>query len=81
MMRISGELFLLAVLVIGPTILAAAEPPPKAWADYRTPIDAKDWNYQRAAHLLERAGFGGTPEAVEKLARMTPAQTVDFLVD
>lgn len=39
-----------------------------------------EWSYERAAHLLERAGFGGTPEEIEKLAAMSPQQTVRFLV-
>ena len=51
------------------------------WANDLTPIADKDWNTQRAAHLLERAGFGGTPEEIKKLASMTPAQAVDYLVD
>src|SRR4029453_12560028 len=52
-----------------------------AWADDLTPITAADWNYERAAHLLERAGFGGTPEDIGRLAAMTPRQAVDSLVD
>ncbi len=54
---------------------------PAAWADDLSPIAAKDWNERRAAHLLERAGFGGTPDEVAKLAALTPAQAVDYLVD
>ena len=54
---------------------------PAAWANDLSPIAPSDWNYDRAAHLLERAGFGGTPEDVEKLAAMTPAEAVDYLVD
>ena len=44
-------------------------------------ISGRDWNYDRAAHLLERAGFGGTPEEIERLAAMTPEQAVAALVD
>ena len=44
-------------------------------------IAATDWNYDRAAHLLERAGFGGTPEEIGRLAAMTPQQAVDALVE
>ena len=51
-----------------------------AWQNDLTPISAADWNYDFAAHLLERAGFGGTPEEIENLARMTPAQAVARLV-
>jgi len=51
------------------------------WTNDLSPIAATDWNYDRAAHLLERAGFGGTPEEVGRLAAMTPRQAVDALVD
>lgn len=54
---------------------------PDAWATDLSPIAVSDWNDDRAAHLLERAGFGGTPEEVARLAAMTPAQAVDALVD
>src|SRR5215467_1268533 len=50
-------------------------------ADDLTPIAAADWNFDRAAHLLERAGFGGTPEDIARLAAMTPQQAVAALVD
>ncbi|WP_020164217.1 DUF1800 domain-containing protein [Methyloversatilis discipulorum] len=50
------------------------------WAGNLTPIAAADWNRARAAHLLERAGFGGTPEEIDALARLTPAQAVRRMV-
>jgi uncharacterized protein (DUF1800 family) len=43
-------------------------PGPAAWRDDLAPIAAADWNYDRAAHLLTHAGFGGTPAEIEKLA-------------
>jgi uncharacterized protein (DUF1800 family) len=46
-----------------------------------SPIGATDWGYDRAAHLLERAGFGGTPANFERLAQMTPEDAVASLVD
>ncbi|QQR38523.1 DUF1800 domain-containing protein [Devosia rhizoryzae] len=46
-----------------------------------SPISADDWSYDRAAHLLERAGFGGTPAQIEQLARMSPQEAVASLVD
>ena len=55
-------------------------PGPASWAGNLTPITAADWNYDRAAHLLERAGFGGTPEEIQTLADMTPEQAVGSLV-
>jgi len=45
-----------------------------------TPIGPGDWSYDCAAHLLERAGFGGTPEEIQALAKMTPSQAVARLV-
>ena len=43
-------------------------PGPASWKDDLTPISAADWNDDRAAHLLSHAGFGGSPDAVAKLA-------------
>jgi len=42
-------------------------PGPAVWKDDLTPIGAADWNYDRAAHLLAHAGFGGTPAEIQKL--------------
>ncbi len=53
---------------------------PSAWAGDLSPIGPADWCYERAGHLLERAGFGGTPEEIARLAAMTPQQAVAFLV-
>jgi hypothetical protein len=50
------------------------------WQNDLTPISASDWNYDLAAHLLERAGFGGTPEDIQALARLAPAEAVRQLV-
>jgi len=52
-----------------------------AQQDDLSPIAARDWNYQAAAHLLERAGFGGTPQQIEVLAAMSPAAAVNSLVN
>src|ERR1044071_9181891 len=54
---------------------------PAAWTNDLAPITAADWNYARAAHLLERAGFGASPEEIERVAAMPPQQAVDSLVD
>src|SRR5215471_11843678 len=45
-----------------------------------TPISPSDWNYAFAAHLLERAGFGGTPEEIQLLAKLSPSDAVRRLV-
>lgn len=49
-------------------------------ANELSPIGAGDWNARKAAHLLSRAGFGGAPEDIERLAAMTPQQAVRSLV-
>jgi len=53
---------------------------PSAWTGDLTPITATDWNYDRAAHLSERAGFGGSPEEIQALAALSPAGAVRRLV-
>lgn len=49
-------------------------------ANELTPIDRGAWNRAKAAHLLARAGFGGTPQEIDRLAAMTPQQAVRSLV-
>lgn len=51
------------------------------WTGDLTPISASDWNAARAAHLIERAGFGETPEGVAALAARAPDEVVRELVD
>ena len=55
-------------------------PGPAAWNDDLAPITAADWNYDRAAHLLTRAGFGGTPAEIQKLADAGLERAVRSLV-
>jgi hypothetical protein len=54
---------------------------PATWAGDLAPISKADWSYERAAHLLERAGFGGAPEEIARLVKMTPQQAVNYLTD
>jgi hypothetical protein len=54
---------------------------PAEWAGDLSPIAAGDWSYHRAAHLIERAGFGAAPDEVARLAALTPRQAIDELVD
>ena len=44
-------------------------------------LSAAKWNFQAAAHLLNRAGFGGTPADIEKLRKLGLEGAVNFLVD
>jgi uncharacterized protein (DUF1800 family) len=45
------------------------------------PLSAAKWSYANAAHLLNRAGFGGTPSQIESLVTKGLAQAVAELVD
>ena len=69
-----------AAVAFWPALCAAQKAGPAAWQDDMTPIGASDWSYDFAAHLLERAGFGGTPEEIQALAKLTPAQAVARMV-
>ena len=55
--------------------------PSADWIDDLRPIPASDWNYERAAHLIERAGFGATPSEIRRLAAMSPGKAVKSIVD
>ena len=70
----------LTVLAAVPMAALAQRSGPAAWRNDLTPVAASDWNYDFAAQLLERAGFGGTPEEIDALARLTPAEAVRRLV-
>ena len=60
------------------TALAAS---PTDWVDDLSPIGAADWGRALARHLLSRAGFGGTPDEIDRLTAMTPDAAVRWLVD
>jgi hypothetical protein len=74
------------MLVLTPAVFccAAGSPPSaaeaRAWAGDLSPLQPAQWNRTRAAHLLERAGFGATPEEVTALAGLTPAVAVRRVV-
>ena len=46
-----------------------------------SPITANRWDFNAAAHLLVRAGFGGDPSEIDKIQAMGPEKAVDFLVN
>ena len=59
-------------LVIGSAILSIALLPRlglaqadnSAWQDDLNALPSSSWNYDKAAHLIERAGFGGDRKSV-----------------
>jgi hypothetical protein len=68
------------LIVLWSAQLCAQAAGPAVWEDDLAPLRAADWNYETAAHLLERAGFGGTPEEIAALASLTPKAAVASLV-
>lgn len=44
-------------------------------------LPSSRWGFSSAAHLLNRAGFGGTPKEIEALAALSVDDAVDRLVD
>ena len=73
-----------AALALTVHVVSAQEmdwsPGPASWQGDLSPITAADWSYDRAEHLLGRAGFSGTPDEIRRLAEMTPEQAVRSLV-
>ena len=45
------------------------------------PLANQRWSFTTAAHLLNRAGFGGPPAEIERLADLGPERAVSSLVD
>jgi uncharacterized protein (DUF1800 family) len=45
------------------------------------PISKERWNFTTAAHLLNRAGFGGTPAEIDHLVSLGPDKAVSYLID
>src|SRR2546429_9711701 len=76
----AAAVFIFIITAHGSVAALAQRSGPVQWQNDLTPIGPSDWNYDFAAHLLERAGFGGTPEEIQALARMTPAEAVRQLV-
>ncbi len=70
-----------ALAVAGLLAAAPANAGHHAWQDDLRPIGPEEWSYDRAAHLIERAGFGATPTEIEALAAMTPDEVVRWLVN
>ena len=78
MRKIVVSTVLCACLVLASAVSHAAQ---DNWANDLTPIARQDWNAARAAHLLERAGFGGTPDEIARYTAMGPDAAVKALVD
>ena len=76
--RLARAIGIAALLLAGEGV--AQQPGFSSWQNDLSPIPNTDWNYDMAAHLLERAGFGGTPDEIRALAIMPPEEAVLSLV-
>ena len=72
---------IVAFFLSGFVLVCAAQDHEVNGANDLTPVSARDWNAARAAHLLERAGFGGTPQDIARYTAMGPEAAVKALVD
>ena len=72
---------LVGFLLCSPAFGEPKSPEPANWVDDLNPISEADWNDDLAAQLVERAGFGGTPEEIQALAEMPVADAVNHIVD
>ena len=50
------------------------------WTGDLRAIRAEHWNEREARHLLDRAGFGGTPEEIGEITRLGPEHAVRRMV-
>src|SRR2546423_1428926 len=44
------------------------------------PLDKAKWDFSKAAHLLNRAGFGGTPQQIELFRKQATGYWLPLLV-
>src|SRR5690349_2393047 len=58
------------------TTAALINDPAWAWQPYK-PSPEQPWNLERAAHLLRRAGFGGTWGELQEALKAGPQETLD----
>ena len=70
------------VLVLATTALGAPiDSAGHVWVGDLEPLAEAEFGYEQAAHLLERAGFGGTPAQIEELVSLGLKRAVSRLVD
>src|SRR6185503_816239 len=80
MLRRRTWFLIVLIAAMLPAASFAQKAGPATWQNDLKPVAPSDCNYDLAAHLLERAGFGGTPEEIESFARLTPSEAVRRLV-
>lgn len=69
------------IIIVAYALVAAAMADDRAGNCSLKPLAKTDWSAAAAEHLLARAGFGGSPEQVERLTNMGLDEAVSYLVD
>jgi hypothetical protein len=77
--KIAAAIAVATTLLASP-LLASPSGAETTWQGDLQPITAAEWNADRAAHLLERAGCGGTPDEIAELAALKPEEAVRKIV-
>ena len=70
-----------ALSLAAPALGAPVDSAVHAWIGDLEPLAEAEFGYEQAAHLLERAGFGGTPVQIEELVSLGLKGAVSRLVD
>ena len=73
-------IFAIALFSVIGSVADANPSKESSWAGDISPIAKSDWNKQRVAHLLERAGFGSTPAEIAEFTKLDPKAAVRRLV-
>ena len=68
------RIFLLGIISVLPMVALGA-------GEKLTPLEPSAWTEQTARHLLERAGFGGTPAEIARLTQMGMPDAVAYLIN
>ena len=69
------------LVLAAPALGAPVDSALHAWIGDLEPLAEAEFGYEQAAHLLERAGFGGTPAQIEELVSLGLKGAVSRLVD
>ena len=80
LIQVLGRVVLLLGMFAALPCHAEVQASPIEWVDDLRPITAADWTRERAAYLLERAGFGATPEDIQQSLTLGSRAAVSALV-
>ena len=78
--RSTHDLGLVLAAAIALLLAGSGASASETWRGDLAPLDASAWQRSHAAHLLERAGFGGTPDEIERLAALGPSGAVKHML-